>query len=218
MKFIPVRIFIAILCLTITLNGLAQTADNNTYIYVNPESVSIAPVKNNLLSFGFGVGGYYPYSGPAYSASPNLSIYFDNTTFKHIGPGSITLGAMFSYKQISTGYTDYNGSYTYYQSWSYYIFGARTAYHVFPFNSKFIDIYAGGMAGYYITGFKFSCDDPNYREGSDPGNYLSINHYPNFFAFSVFTGIRSWFNSKGCIWADVGYGYTSINIGFSYKI
>ena len=218
MKSIFKGIFIVSVALSFTLSTTAQTAGNNNYSYVNPEEQAPTPTNNNFLSFGFGVGGYYPYSGPIYTSGPSLSLYFDNTTFKHIGPGYITLGGLFSYKQIATGYTNYNAIYNYYQSWSYYIIGARTAYHIFPFNSKFIDIYGGGMIGYYITGFKFTSNDPYYSEVTDPGNYLSVNHYPNFFACSVFAGVRSWFNNNGCIWADIGYGYTSINVGFSYRL
>ncbi len=211
-------IFILLIGLTPTLSGLCQTTDNKNYTYVDPEDTKPETGSINLFSFGFGAGGYYPYEGPAFTATPSLSFYFDNTTFKHVGPGNITLGVLFSFKQIATGYSDYNGIYNYYQEWNYYIFGTRAAYHLTPFESKKFDVYAGGMLGYYLTKFKFTSNDPYYGRVDDPGNYLSVNHYPNFFAASIFAGVRSWFNNSGCVWADIGYGYTTFNFGFSYKL
>ena len=123
-----------------------------------------------------------------------------------------------SFKQIATGYSDYNGLYTYYQVWNYFLLGSRVVYYMHPFNTNRIELYAGGLGGYYITGFMFKSNDPHFAEPTDPGNYLSINHYPNYFTGSIFAGVRSWFSHSGSVWAELGCGYITANVGFSYKI
>jgi hypothetical protein len=213
------RTFTLLTGLLSTLSIMAQYADNSQYNYVNPDSKKITTTTNSILSFGFGVGGNYPYSGITYVENPNITLSYENTTFKHVGPGSINLGELLSYENIYSGYTDYGTGYNYVQHWSYYILGTRISYHLNPFpTNKNIELYAGAMFGYYITTFKVTSTDPDYSEPGDPGYYLTPDNYPDFIALSTFVGARSWFNSHGSVWLEVGYGYTSLAFGVSYKI
>src|ERR1700733_16216487 len=81
---------------------------------------------SNVISIGVGLGGEYNYYDNGYSSTPNLVISYDNGTFGNVGPGTISLGALFSYKGISNDYTDYNSGYNYNQNWSYYVLGVRS--------------------------------------------------------------------------------------------
>jgi hypothetical protein len=205
-------IFILLLSFTGISACMAQ------YDYVRPLPVSSSGNYNNTFSFGFGMGGYYPYAGPSYASTPNLSAYFDRVVFKHVGPGNVSVGGMFSFKQVSTEYTNYNTTYNYIQEWNYYIIGARAAYHLNDFPFRNCNPYAGAMIAYYITGFTFTSNDPNSGEPNDPGYYLTPDTYPNFFAASVFAGISSTIGSRTCVWIEAGYGYTSLAFGASYKL
>lgn len=218
MKF-KTTIFILFITLAISSLGIAQSAENNPIDYVRPFTEQPATPTNNILSFGFGMGGYYPYTGTTYVENPNLTLYYDNPVFKNMGPGIVSLGGMLSYKSIYSTYTDYYSGYNYQQRWDYFITGARVSYSLRPFpNNENIETYAGGMVAYYITTFKFESNDPNSSEPTDPGYSLKSNNSPNFFALSIYAGVRSWFNNHTCVWLELGYGYSSLAFGVSYRI
>lgn len=217
MKF-KKTIFILLISLIAASAEMAQTADNAQFNYVRPDSPGTGGNSNNIISFGFGMGGYYPYTGTSYVENPNLTLLYENTIMKNVLTGTISLGGMFSYKSIYSSYTSYNNGYNYEQRWNYYILGARASYHVFPFANKNLELYAGAMLGYYITTFRFTSNDPNYADPSDPGYFLTDDNSPNFFALSIYAGVRSWITSHSSIWLEVGYGYTSMAFGASYKI
>ncbi len=63
---------------------------------------------SNILSLGIGLGGDYIYDGPGYTSSPNFVLTYDNGTFGNVGPGTISLGLLFSYKGASYSYTDFH--------------------------------------------------------------------------------------------------------------
>jgi hypothetical protein len=196
----------------------AQNADSNRYEYVRPPSNQNFDNLNNAISLGLGIGGYYPYKGLYYAESPNISLFYERSVLKHLVPGNITLGILASFKQINSSYEGYYTGYNYQQNWSYYTLGVRTTYRIINFPLNNIDSYAGGMAAYYITAFKFTSTDPDYNEPNDPGYYLTPNNYPNFFAFSVFAGVQSKFSNRGYIWGEVGYGYTTLAFGIRYML
>jgi hypothetical protein len=200
--------------------SIAQDTDKDTssYNYVRPANEKNISDLNNCLSIGFGTGGYYPYYGVSYLESPNVIFTYEHTTLKHAGPGNISLGALFSYKQVSSIYENYSNGYNYTQEWNYYIAGIRVVYDLVDFPSRTIEPYAGAMIAYYFTNFKFTSDDPDYSEPGDPGYYLTPNNYPSFFAPSIFAGIRTRFSSHGSAWLEAGYGYTTFAFGLSYKI
>jgi len=213
MKF-KTGIFILLISFAFVSLGIAQSTDD----YVRPENQHNSATTNSILSFGFGMGGDYPYTGTNFVENPNLSLYYENCILKNAGPGNVVIGGIASYKSIYSSYSDYYSGYSYEQRWNYYILGTRLSYHIKPFANKSIETYAGGMIAYYITTFKFTSNDPNYADPADPGYFLTANSYPNFFAFSIYAGVRSWFNSHASVWFELGYGYSSLAFGVSYKI
>ena len=198
---------------------MAQTGTPANDDYVRPANqVAVNPSLDlNSISFGFGVGGSYPYEGTSYSSSPNLSLTYERIVLKHAGPGKLGVGVMLSYQQIASIYSDYTGNYTYQQTWNYYIVGARAVYHITGLPLKGIEPYVGGVAGYYMTRYKFTSTDPNYNDPADPGYYLTPNIYPDFFAFSIFAGVRSYISSHSIAWLEFGYGYANMAAGISYR-
>jgi len=194
---------------------MAQSETNSDDSYIRPPTSFHG---NSVLSIGFGMGGYYPYTGTSAIESPNVTLSYEKAVFKNVGPGRIDLGALASYKSIYSSYMTYYGDYNYTQHWKYFILGTRVSYHINPFINKNIELYAGGMVAYYITVFNFTSNDPNTSDPADPGYSLTANHSPNFFALSVFSGIRSWISPHSGVWFELGYGYTTMAFGISYKI
>lgn len=195
----------------------AQSADSSIN-YVRPQTEQTTASSHTVLSLGLGFGGYYPYTAAIYEENPNLTLMVRHALFNHVGPGHIAIEGLVSYKSIYSGYTDTYTNYYYEQRWNYYIFGGRLSYHVSPLGSKKIDMYAGVMEAYYLTKFKFSSNDPDFSDPADPGYSLKYSYSPNFFAPSVFLGIRSWVTNHSSVWMEIGYGYTSVAFGASYKL
>lgn len=197
---------------------MAQSAGNANDLYVRPGDAS-PQAYNNIISLGFGVGGYYPYMGTTSVESPNISLLYENTILNHAGPGNISIGGLLSFKTIYSNYLGYNDNYNYIQRWDYYIIGTRASYHIAPFYNKHIEFYAGAMIAYYITNFKFSSNDPEVSNPGDPGYGLTLdNNSPDFFSLSIYAGIRSSITQHSGVWIEMGYGYTSLAFGVSYKI
>ncbi len=196
----------------------AQSVDSSRNEYVRPVSEQAKAVTSHCISFGFGIGGYYPYEVLSMVASPGLTIFYDNTILKHVGPGNISIGAFFSYKQTASSYMGYSNTYNYEQIWNYYVPGARIAYHIPNFPFKSVEIYAGAGAAYFISRFKFTSTDPNTNEPSDPAYYLTPNIYPNYFSPTLFAGVRSHVGNHASVWLELGYGVSTLSVGVSYKI
>ena len=193
----------------------AQSTDNSLN-YVRPQSEQAGLNSSaSTISFGLGFGGTYPYAGETYVENPNIILMGEAPVCKHAGPGSIDL---VSYKSIYSSYTGYYTNYNYEQRWNYYLFGGKLSYHVTPFGDKKVELYAGGMIAYYLTTFTFTSNDPNYAEPTDPGYALKTNNYPNFFSLSIYAGFRSWITNHSSVWFEMGYGYTALAFGASYKI
>ncbi len=198
--------------------ALCQSYNNSGTDYVRPVSQQTQTIPNTYLSFGLGMGGYYPYTGASYVENPTISLMCDHTIFKHVGPGQVNVGGVLAYTSIYSNYTDYITNYNYEQRWDYYVFGTRFTYSLEPFNNKNMETYATVMVAYYLTTFKFASDDPNYAEPNDPGYSLKYGNVSNFFSPGIFLGFRSWLSPRSSIWLELGYGYTSVNFGASYRI
>ena len=209
-------IILIILSLT-TVVSIHSTAQGG-YDYVRTDAIQPLKLSKSSLSFGFGIGGTYPYSGTVYSASPNLTLYYDYTVLNHAGPGRISIGTLLSFKQITSTYQDYSGTYIYKQNWNYYSVGSRIIYCLTESPLKDFEPYAGVSGSYYITGFKVSSNDPHLSDPADPGHYLTPNVYPNFFGVSIFAGLRTYITPRANGWIEIGYGYNTVSVGFSYRI
>ena len=173
---------------------------------------------SNVLSLGIGLWGDYTYFGPGYTSSPNFVISYDNGTFGNVGPGTISLGALLSYKGIGYSYTDYHSGYYYNQNWSYYIIGLRSAYHLSIASIPRFDPYVGIMLGYYDIGYKESSNDPYFDNPGNPYYGYYTNNYSSYFAFSLYIGARYFVTNHVGVWLELGYGYTDAALGISFKL
>jgi hypothetical protein len=207
-KLIPV--IVSLFSMNISMPALAQTSAGPTSDAFDKGS--------NIINLGLGLGGYYTYNGPNYSSTPNFVLSYDNGTFGNVGPGTISLGALLSFKGISYDYTNYNSGYYYNQSWTYYILGLRSAYHLtIPSCPKF-DPYAGIMLGYYDIGYKVSSNDPEFNVPGNPYYFYYVNNYSNYLALSFYLGARYYVSNKVGLWLELGYGYTDAALGVCFKM
>jgi len=205
---------LSILCTALLLNmpavGLCQTPVQSS----GDESFGKG---SNILSMGIGLGGEYTYYGDGYTSSPNLVLSYDNGTFGNIGPGTISLGALLSYKGISYDYTDYHSNYYYNQNWTYYLIGIRSAYHLTIPSAPRFDPYIGIMLGYYDISYKEASDDPYYNLPGNPNYNYYVNNYSSYLAFSLYIGARYYVTNRIGVWLELGYGYSNAALGISFK-
>ncbi|MEO6883964.1 MAG: hypothetical protein ABI199_08060 [Bacteroidia bacterium] len=176
----------------------------------------------NVINLGVGFGGEYTYFGAGYSATPAISVSYEQGIWPNIGPGTISLGGLFAYKGISysNNFQDWDGNgiwqnYTEKDSWTYYIIGLRAAYHLKTKNDKF-DPYAGLMIGYYHTSYSYTNTDPNYGHPGYYGYNTTAQSYSSYVTPSFFIGARYMFSNFG-IFGELGYGYSNLTLGLSYK-
>ncbi len=177
------------------------------------------PQGTNSLAIGVGIGGEYGWWGVGYSSTPNLVISYENGIVGNgkVGPGTISIGGLLSYKGIGYSYTDPYSGYFYKQNWSYYILGIRGAYHWnFTGNVKF-DPYAGVMISYSLVNYSFSSNDPYWNNPNDPFYNTYNNSYPSYAQVSLFLGCRYYVSSHIGLWAELGYGYTNLSLGINFK-
>jgi hypothetical protein len=182
----------------------------------SPSSGAAFTKGTNVINAGVGMGGYYSYWGGGYYETPNFVISYENGTFGNVGPGTISLGALLSYKDISDNYIGGDG-YNYTDNWTYWILGFRSAYHLtIPSTPKF-DPYAGLMLGYYFLNHTFSTNNPNYRTPGNPGYVYYTASYPDYAALSLYLGARYYISNTVGIWAELGYGYTTLAVGINFR-
>ncbi len=167
----------------------------------------------NVINLGIGLGGDYTYVGSGVSSTPNFVISYDNGTFGNVGPGTISLGGLLSYKGASYNYPI--PPYTIDQTWYYYIIGFRSAYHWDFTSNPHFDPYAGLMLGYYDVGYKSSSNDPYYNVPGNP--YYFSATYGSYFAFSLYIGARYYVSPHVGFWLELGSGYSNLALGVSFK-
>lgn len=141
-----------------------------------------------------GIGSYSGYSIgiPPLAVSADVGVV-DNLIGEN---GSIGVGGYIGFA---------TNSYSYYSNatLSRMCFGVRGTFH-YEFDAKF-DTYAGLMLGVYT-----------YRWNDDYIN--SYIHNSSSMAFSSFIGGRYYFSESMAINAEVGYGFTYISAGVTFKI
>jgi len=195
--------------------------DNNSYSSSYSSGGEGFGKGDNVIGAGLGLGGMYSYSSvysSGYKSSPNFILTYDNGTFGNVGPGTISLGGLFSYKGISYGYTDPRFPYySYTEKWAYWIVGFRSAYHLNVKTFR-LDPYAGLMLAYYFTNFSFSSNDPYFHEPGDPFYYVYTQGYNSYLAMSAFIGLRYYITHKVGLWIEAGYGYTNLAYGINVKL
>ena len=206
-KIISIALAFTVSALCMSFNANAQAFDQGT----------------NVINLGVGLGGNYAYYGSGYSQSPALSISYEKGIWPNIGPGTISLGGLLAYKGISwtNNFQDWNNNgnpqnYTQKESWTYYIIGVRGAYHLKTKNDKF-DPYAGLMLAYYNTSYSYTNTDPNYGHPGYYGYNAVNSSYPGYVGMSFFVGARYLFSTNFGVFGELGYGYSNLTIGLSYK-
>jgi hypothetical protein len=173
---------------------------------------------SNILSLGVGLGGNYTYYGGGYTSTPDFVLSYENGTFGDVGPGTISLGALLAFKGVSYDYTDYHSGYYYNQSWTYYIIGIRSAYHLTIPSAPRFDPYVGIMLGYYDISYKVSSSDPYFNSPGDPYYATYSNSYASYMAFSLYIGARYYVSNRVGLWLELGYGYTDAALGICFKL
>jgi hypothetical protein len=166
---------------------------------------------DNLINIGFGIDPYYNYyKGPGYrrTAVGPVTLSYEHILTDVLGVGRIGVGGLVGQSFYTTKYYDGN-----YYDYKYRTIRtaiiARAAYH-FDIPVKGLDLYAGLGFGAYIN---------SHREWK---KHHGIHDYENRwssanFAFSIYGGVRYFFNDNVGIFAEFGYGISALNAGISFK-
>jgi len=166
--------------------------------------------KDNVLGFGFGVGGVYGITSVS-SQSPVFGVQYDRGIIELGMGGVIGVGGFMGYKSIVDKYDDFSG--TYKDKFNILIFGARGTFHYDLFKVKNLDTYAGTMIAFHSLSHKR--DYPN--------NYNNNNNYyyrksPGSAAYaSIFAGAKYYFAPQVAAYAEVGYGVSWLTMGIAFK-
>lgn len=161
-------------------------------------NVSIG-LGNNVSGFGLGF--------PPVSLAVDYGIV-DNLIMGE--NGSIGIGGYFGF--ATNGKTYNYLDYSYKARYTRMAFGVRGTFH-YQFLDK-LDTYAGLMLGLYTYNWKYDWSG-NYHYDY---YYSPRNSNTSDFAFSAFVGSRYYFNDNWGINAEVGYGFTYLSAGITYRI
>jgi hypothetical protein len=159
-------------------------------------------------SYGYGYGYSYR-SIPTFNASGEYAV-----------TNAIGVGGYLAYTSLKQTYTSSwyhsNGNYYAYTDqfkWSFFIIGARAAYHFDEFiKIDKLDVYSGLMLGYNIARVTYTSSDAS-RNG--------IAYYGSSYgglAWSLFAGARYRFTDKIGAFVELGYGVTVLNLGLNIKL
>jgi len=210
--------YITIAVLLYATFAKAQGAIKDSVSYYNNQTYHIPSYSyfgqgTNLLSVGIGAGGGYPHVGEGYAKTPDLIFTYENGTFGHVGPGTISLGGVMSYKGISNDYMADN--FIYRQNWNYFILSFRAAYHWNFTHNPRCDLYGGLMLSYYNITYALFNNNPY---GPSVSTYYFNNaNYSNYIAPSAFLGFRYFVTQKIGVWTELGYGYSALAVGGSLQ-
>jgi len=168
-----------------------------------------------VLDVGLGIGDSYAYGNGNYTSTPNFIMSYDYGLM-FVGPGTISIGGLLSYRGVFYNYTAPSGYY-YNQSWLYYIIGVRSAYHWnFTRNRKW-DPYFGIMLTYYGLHYNQSSNDPSNNNPANPYYSQSSVNYNSYLSPGFYIGARYLLGNKIGIWLELGYGYTDAALGICVK-
>jgi hypothetical protein len=163
---------------------------------------------DNMFHVGIGFGGKigkYDFD----KQSPALNIQWERSVYDIEGVGLITGGGYLGYKSFKNEGALY-GDYTYKQTWTYWIIGARAAFHVTAIKNDKLDIYGGLMASYNVLTYSYSDNDP-YPYDSYAGGYASGT------SATVFAGARYFLSDKIGVYGEVGSSINLLTVGASLK-
>ena len=172
-------------------------------------SVSVSMAQNifvkgdGVAHFGLGLGTYLGGSGYSTVVPPILAsaeFCITDALINRKG-GYVGIGGYMAY--AANKYT-YHGNYGY--NYSYFIIGARGAFH-YQFVDN-LDTYAGAMIGYNIVS----------------SSYFGSNIYHNNvkadsggLKYTSFIGARYYFTNNIAAFAELGYGIAALEFGVAIK-
>ena len=190
-----ISIFVILLICVYSVNLFAQESVERTAEY----PVTFQPGEKIVQGgLGFGMMGVY---GDV--VIPPISFSIDIA--KEIEGFPISFGGI-----IGLAKSEYDWSYAYSDeykwTYTYFLLGARAAYHL-KLKSPKIDPYGGLMLGYNIVSVK----EPD----NNPVGYSSKSSY---MMYGFYGGARYFFNPKMAVYAELGYGFGYLNLGISYKL
>ena len=174
-----------------------------TCAFMASQTLAQEPTFNqgdNVVSLGVGIGGTlysgYGYLGRDFSRLPTFSLAYERCIIGNLfnDKSSLGVGGL-------VGYT--TAKYWGWRSTDLMI-GVRGALH-YAFVDK-LDTYAGAMFGYNINSWKWD----------GKGSEIHISGSSGL-AYAVFAGGRYYLADAFAAFAEVGYGYTIINVGISLK-
>ena len=153
--------------------------------------------NDNVVTIGVGIGGsYYGYFGfKDYNRLPTFALGYERCI----------IGSLFN-DQSALGIGGLAGvTYASHSSWTStdIMVGVRGAMH-YAFVDR-LDTYAGAMIGFNVHSWKWKGSDNPVHNGS------------NGLAWGVFAGARYYFAGPVAVYAEVGYGFTLLNAGLSFK-
>lgn len=164
---------------------------------------------DQVLGFGFGIGGHFGVYKGYTSQTPAFGIMYEQGMRWDAGPGIIGLGAYLGYKSLRYKETIIvPPTYNYDYKWTYTIIGIRGAYH-YEFVDN-LDTYAGVLMSYNIASFsdKSSVDGGVYHYSGSSGSGLGL---------SLYAGGRYYFSDQWAAFLELGYGIAYLQLGAAYK-
>lgn len=150
----------------------------------------------NLLNAGIGIGSY----GMNGTGGLPITASFEHGVSKNI---SVGIGAGFIQRKYASDW-----------KYTYLLFGVRGSYHLneaFKIAGDKLNVYAG-------AGLLYRRYSMNYSHGAgDPEPEYEINASGGDIALDLHLGGRIFFNEKLGGFAELGYGISPLQLGFSLK-
>ncbi len=190
-----VSILVILLICIYSVNLFAQESVGKTAEYPITFQSGEKIVQAGL---GFGMMGVY---GDV--VIPPISVSVDIA--KEIEGFPVSFGGIIGLSKSEYDWT-YLYSDEYKWTYTYFLLGARAAYHL-KMKSEKIDPYGGIMLGYNIVSVK------------EPSNYpVGYSAKSSYMMYGFYGGARYFFNPKMAVYAELGYGFGYLNLGISYKL
>lgn len=160
------------------------------------------------VNASIGLGNYSGYNMgiPPLSLSADVGV-IDNLIGDN---GSVGVGGYVGFATNSYTY-NYYSNYYYKATVTRMCFGVRGTFH-YQLSNK-LDTYAGLMLGLYTYSYSYK---DNYNDDYYKNYYSNLNH--SDIAFSAYVGTRYYFSRTMALNAEVGYGFTYISAGLTFKL
>ncbi|MGF1639140.1 MAG: hypothetical protein ACFCUU_18835 [Cyclobacteriaceae bacterium] len=154
-------------------------------------------IGDNVVALGIGLGSTYGhgfgYAGSGYRQSPAINLQYERGMWE-AGPGVISLGGFVGYKSFNYRDSDFSVNYT--------NIGVRSAYHYHGIDNDKIDVYGGLMLSYLNI-------------NSNLGSLGSASS--GGLRFDLYVGGRYYFMENLAGFAELGFGFTVLNVGVALK-